>query len=71
MVLTSAITAISASQWVFISPNGNDLNRGTREQPLASLADASIQAILFVSPSGKGTAFTKAAPGPLYGVVIK
>ncbi|MCL6103328.1 MAG: hypothetical protein M1292_12735 [Bacteroidetes bacterium] len=31
---------LSAKQWVYVSPKGDDRNIGTRDQPLASLAGA-------------------------------
>lgn len=68
MVLTSATTTLLASRGVFSIPNENDLKDGVKEQSLAKIADATIQATLFVSPTGKGSAFTKANPGSLFSV---
>ena len=40
MLMASVINTVAATYWVYVSPNGNDLNSGTREQPLASLIGA-------------------------------
>ncbi|MCL6103819.1 MAG: right-handed parallel beta-helix repeat-containing protein, partial [Bacteroidetes bacterium] len=40
IVLIFSMYGLSAKQWVYVSPKGDDRNTGTREQPLASLAGA-------------------------------
>ena len=39
-VLIFSMCGLSAKQWVYVSPKGDDRNIGTRDQPLASLAGA-------------------------------
>ena len=40
LMLIINVFTLSAKQWLYISPQGNDLNSGTKEQPLATLTGA-------------------------------